>query len=171
MKNKIKGFTLIELLVVIAIIGILSAIVLASLNTARQKGVNAQIEADLSELQSQASIDYDSFASPGSYGTSTPAFTAAQSAWGVTGTGAPGTGGVGILGATAAALDTSASNALNQISTDNSNKLQWIDTGTAYVVEAALTPAGTGNWCVDSTGASKAEPAATLLVSTSVACP
>ena len=34
-----KGFTLIELLVVIAIIGILSSVVLASFNTARQKAL------------------------------------------------------------------------------------------------------------------------------------
>lgn len=54
-----KGFTLIELLVVIAIIGILSSIVLASLNSARDKGANAAVKQNLNGIRSQAEIVYD----------------------------------------------------------------------------------------------------------------
>lgn len=54
-----RGFTLIELLVVIAIIGILSSVVLASLNTARNKGSDAAIKADLANTRSEAELFYD----------------------------------------------------------------------------------------------------------------
>lgn len=57
--NKNRGFTLIELLVVIAIIGILSSVVLASLNSARQKSRDARRIGDIKQLQLAAEMYYD----------------------------------------------------------------------------------------------------------------
>jgi len=54
-----KGFTLIELLVVIAIIGILSSVVLASLNTARDRGTDAAIKSEIQGMRAAAEINYD----------------------------------------------------------------------------------------------------------------
>ena len=58
MKNSQKGFTLIELLVVIAIIGILSAVVLASLATARNKGRDASAIGSLSSIRAESELVY-----------------------------------------------------------------------------------------------------------------
>lgn len=58
-KNSEKGFTLIELLVVIAIIGILATIVLASLNSARQRSRDAKRIGDLRSLQTALELFFD----------------------------------------------------------------------------------------------------------------
>lgn len=54
-----RGFTLIELLVVIAIIGLLASIVLASLESAREKSRNARRVTDLKQYQLALELYYD----------------------------------------------------------------------------------------------------------------
>jgi prepilin-type N-terminal cleavage/methylation domain-containing protein len=53
-----QGFTLIELLVAIAIIGILSSVVLASLNSARDKGKASAIKSNLRNMIPQMELSY-----------------------------------------------------------------------------------------------------------------
>ena len=56
---KREGFTLIELLVVIAIIGILSAVVLVSLNSARAKSRDARRLADIRQVMTALELYYN----------------------------------------------------------------------------------------------------------------
>ena len=127
-KNK-KGFTLIELLVVISIIGILSSVVLASLNSARNKGANAAIKEGMANMRSQAELYYDVNGYTGVCTNSTTGI--ANMLAQATSTGGGPTGDIA-----------------NYCAADSSN---W----SAYV-QLKTPENGNGYWCVGSSGASKA---------------
>ena len=59
--NTSRGFTLIELLVVIAIIGILSSVVLASLNSARAKARDAKAKSEFAQVRTALNFYFDKF--------------------------------------------------------------------------------------------------------------
>lgn len=59
--KKTSGFTLIELLVVISIIGLLSSVILASLNSARNKAKDAAIKEAAHQMESLMALNYQDY--------------------------------------------------------------------------------------------------------------
>ena len=80
MKNTQKGFTLIELLVVIAIIGMLSSVVLVSLNSAREKARNARRIADARQAVGALELYFDAQSTP-QYPAATSSLTPYLAVW------------------------------------------------------------------------------------------
>lgn len=88
--EKKSGFTLIELLVVISIIGMLSSVVLASLNAARIKARDARRLTDLRQLQTALELYYTDnghFPGSGHYASisNCPTIGATPTVWTTTG--------------------------------------------------------------------------------------
>ena len=136
-KGHVRGFTLIELLVVIAIIGILSSVVLASLNTARNKGADASIKSNIDSTRAQSELYYDN-------ATTYAGLCAALA------TASP-PGLAAMLTATAAAISSTATVDTAAANAAAAGKVTCHDSATAWAA-AAPTKTATGYWCVDSTG-------------------
>jgi type II secretory pathway pseudopilin PulG len=114
-------------IVVIAIIGMLSSVVLGSLNTARGKAANSAVKSNLNNIRAQAELYYD-----GNNNTYTN--LCLNSANMINGLNAASTAGAG------------------NITSDvcNANANAWAGSAPLKVAE------GTSNyWCVDSTGTSR----------------
>lgn len=131
-----KGFTLIELLVVIAIIGILSSVVLASLNTARARGSDAAVKADLAGARAAAELYFDTNSGYGTYSFSSTACS----------TGTPG----GVIG------DTNVQAQIDDAYTKNGSlEGKCGASASAYVIAMPLKSDSTKGWCIDNTGNSR----------------
>lgn len=137
-----KGFTLIELLVVIAIIGILSSVVLASLNSARNKGSDAAIKANLANIRAQAELLYDTNSDYNE-----------------------------VCGANSATQDTTVAAAVSAANSASGGTAVCGKPATGDASAWALSSPlkTTGHWCVDSAGASHAVSDA--IGATVVVCP
>ena len=151
-----RGFTLIELLVVIAIIGLLSSVVLASLNVARNKGADAAIKSGLTNARAQSelfysnALTYDAVCTAGTNNISAQILAAAKNL-----------GSATVVGIDTQAFVYSATGATGSAVCHDSG------TGWAAIVSLKTPVTASSGWCVDSTG--KAAEA-TVLTANSVVC-
>lgn len=149
-----RGFTLMELLVVVAIIGMLSSVILTSVNSARNKGADAAIKANLTNSRAEAEIFYDSN-------------TSYDGVCATTGTARIGDS---VNAAERAYKGTVTTYADGTASTWNTG--QCHDNANAWAAWVPLKASASGSivaWCVDSTGVSK--QTTTALAGNIFACP
>ncbi len=149
------GFTILELLIVVAIIGILAAVVLATLGTARMKAADGAIKANLKNAHSQAQVYYDLGAE--------------------TFVGVCALAGTRVIGPMVKSAENNYNGALTTYANGTAstwNTAQCHESASAWAAQVPLKASASGAiaaWCVDSKGTSK--QVNVVLAANAMACP
>jgi type IV pilus assembly protein PilA len=140
--NHKKGFTIMELLIVVAIIAILASIILVATGTARGKGGDAGVKANLQTVRSQSGVFFgDNSNSFLPAGGSTFAIATCP-AYSATGT-------------NMLSRDKTIADSIARATSNGGNGNSCYNSAGAWAVAVGLKTSATQSWCVDSGGQSK----------------